>query len=373
MKSLVIIALSLAIANICTEASATKTGIVPRSEAHGVDFLGTEDYAYIVRSDLNSYMRTKNLNEGKDIVVYKLHQSCANGSHYLSAGDYFYIIKNNQYRRVKNMNTGEDPHTYALHSDFHGGDHYVSAYGSFYVIYTSKGKYRKTSNLNEGDYKEYDLDANTKGGLYYWGTDDYTYFIEPSSNFGIEYHRTDNLNKDSNSRTYPFHEDIINFLPGGLAIVQGPTYGKWLCITTLDNSNGGTELKQSMKIEHKVGFNSEKMSSIEHNWNVAATYSYSSGDLLKGLAQHQFSMTLAYGGATIDTSTESYHEQTTTTLQIDVVVLPYSTKYIWQYEVGLGTTELLKTNHFVYTDANTPPKTTPIKLLRKNSPIPTLD
>ena len=48
-------------ANYYTEASA----IVPRSEAHGVDFIGTQDY--IVRSDIGAYMRTTNLNEGKGI------------------------------------------------------------------------------------------------------------------------------------------------------------------------------------------------------------------------------------------------------------------------------------------------------------------
>ena len=106
------------------------------------------------------------------------------------------------------------------------------------------------------------------------------------------------------------------------------------------------------------------MSSLEHNWNVEIGYSYTSGDLLKGLAQHQFSMTFAYGGATINTSTESYEEETTKTLQIDVVIPAYSKKYIWQYQVALGTTELLLTNHFVYTDDDKPPT---------KNPIPTID
>lgn len=100
------------------------TEIVPKSEARGIDFCGTDDYYYIIRSDLGVYMRSTNFHEGKDIKIFSLSEACRWGDHYFACKDgdsYYYIIKGNQYRRVKNMKKDKDAVVYSLHPNCRGG------------------------------------------------------------------------------------------------------------------------------------------------------------------------------------------------------------------------------------------------------------
>ncbi len=113
---------------------------------------GTTDYVYIVRSDLNAYMRTTKINAGSDIVVHSLHPACTGGDHYLALDGYnmpfYYIIKGDQYKRVTNMNTDSDSIVYSLHPNCRGGDRYLAYYNEdlkeifFYIVFLSRGKYR---------------------------------------------------------------------------------------------------------------------------------------------------------------------------------------------------------------------------------------
>ena len=72
--------------------------IVPKSapEARGIDFCGTKDKYYIIRSDLGVYMSSKNFNEGSNIKIFSLSPACQWGDHYLATSDYFYIIKGDE-------------------------------------------------------------------------------------------------------------------------------------------------------------------------------------------------------------------------------------------------------------------------------------
>jgi len=264
--------------------------IIPKSKAKGTDFCGVGQYYYIIRSDLNCYMESSNFNEGLDLSIFTLHPACQNGDHYIGYEDgNFYIIKGNSYRRVSNLTTDSNAVVYSLHPNCQGGDHYLSAFGKFYIIFQEKGTYRSTTNMNQ-DWEgvEYDLHPNCRNGLYYWGLPDHYYFLKPASEWGVEYYKGTNFNKDECSAVYSVHPDVLNFLPGGLSITKGPAFGVWENIKTITNDSN-TPMTWQKRINKKVGYTKEKMTQITHNWNISASASIESGGLAALIAQVQFS------------------------------------------------------------------------------------
>lgn len=228
--------------------------IVPKSKAPGVDFCGVDEYYYIVRSDLGCYMRSTNFNEGKDLNVYSLHPFCQGREHYLAhEADLFFIIKGETYRRVSSMNTDTDAVVHNLHPNCQGGDHYLSAFGYFYIVFQSKGVYRRVTCLNtDSDAVEYSLHPSCRDGLYYWGIKGHYYFVKPHDQWGIQYYQTTNFNAIEDDETYSFHPDVLNFLPGGLAITQGSAFGTWEAIKTISNDSN-TPITWNKKITRKGG------------------------------------------------------------------------------------------------------------------------
>ncbi|XP_069490135.1 uncharacterized protein [Ambystoma mexicanum] len=336
-------------------------GIVPKKDAPGVDFCGVDKYYYIVRSDMKCYMRSTNFNEGKDLSVFSLHNSCLGGDHYLAhEDDLFYIIKTTSYRRVSNMNTDCDAVVYSLHPNCQGGDHYLSAFGKFYIIYASEGKYRRVKNMNtDEDAVEYDLHENCKNGLYYWGVKDYYYYVKPHDQWGIQYYRCTNFNTNEDGVSYSFHEDVVNFLPGGFSITKGPAYGTWECIKTLVNDSE-SPIVWTKKITVKIGYAREKMNSIEHNWNVSMSYSYNSGDLTAAFCRQQFSMSASYGGCSVNSEKENWSEATDVEESVNVTVKPHGKLYAYQYKLGLGKESVLFCRDMTFSDNSSPPTTIPL-------------
>ncbi|XP_038226384.1 uncharacterized protein LOC119842395 isoform X2 [Dermochelys coriacea] len=339
----------------------TMPTIVPKSKAPGVDFCGVNEYYYIVRSDLGCYMRSTNFNEGKDLNVYSLHPSCQGGEHYLAhQDDLFYIIKGGAYRRVSNMNTDTAAVVYNLHPNCQGGDHYLSAFGSFYIVFQSKGVYRKVTNMNtDSDAVEYSLHPSCRDGLYYWGVKGYYYFVKPHDEWGIQYYRTTNFHENVDAVTYSFHPDVVNFLPGGLAITQGSAFGTWEAIKTISNDSN-TPITWNKKITRKVGYAKEKMSSIEHNWSVSISASYQSGALTEAIAKYQFSLTTQYGGKSINTEKENWSEATDVEESVNLTLQPKEKIYIWQYQLGLGKKSVLFCRDMKFNDNPNPPTEVPL-------------
>ncbi|XP_069490139.1 uncharacterized protein [Ambystoma mexicanum] len=336
-------------------------GIVPKSKAPGVDLCGVKDYYYIVRSDMNCYMKSSNFNKGKDLNVYSLHQSCRGGEHYLAyQDDLFYILKGTNYRRVSNMNTDSDAVVYSIHPNCQGGDHYLSAFGYIYVIFQNKGTYRRVTSLNtDGDAEEYSLHPECRNGLYYWGVQNYYYFVKPHDEWGVQYYRCTNFNTNEDGTSMSFHNDVINFLPGGLSLTLGPAYGIWDCIKTMSNDSQ-TAITWSKKITRKVGYTREKMSSIEHNWNVSMTASYSAGDLTAAFAKYQFSVTAQYGGSSVNTETENWSEATDVEESVNLTLQPGQKMYVWQYKLGLGKQDVLFCRDMKFDDDPSPPTEIPL-------------
>ncbi|OCT63348.1 hypothetical protein XELAEV_18044446mg [Xenopus laevis] len=336
-------------------------GIVPKKEVCGVDFCGVDDYYYIVRSDLNCYMRCKNFNKGEDINIFSLHPSCRDGDHYVAhKDDLFYIIKGNSYRRVTNMNKDEDAVVYTLHPNCQGGDHYLSSGDYFYIIFQNRGVYRRTKNMNKDeDSEEFTLHPNCKNGLYYFGIKKYYYFVKPHDEWGLQYYRSGNFNKDEDSETFSFHPSVISFLPGGLAITKGSSFGTWECIKTISNDSD-TPVTWTKKITKKVGYEKEKMSSIEHNWKISLEVSMETGGLSALIAKSQFSLKTEYGGSSVNTERENWTQATDVEESLSITLQPNKSMYIWQYQLGMGSESVLHCRDTTFKNDSTPPTDNPL-------------
>ncbi|KAI4894006.1 hypothetical protein NFI96_007705, partial [Prochilodus magdalenae] len=343
-------------------------GILPKNKANGVDFCGVNSDYYIIRSDLGCYMFSTNFHRGYNLTVHNLHPSCRGGDHYLALDDNtFYIIKGNSYRRVSDMTRDIDAVVSDLHPNCRGGDHYLSAYGNFYVIFQSRGVYRRTTDLSKdsGAY-ECTLHPNCQDGLYYWGTKSHSYFVKPKGQWGFEYHKTDNLNKDTDAATFSIHPDVLNFLPGGLAETQGPAFGKWELIKTIFNDSE-TPIEWNKKITRKVGYTKSKSSSLEHNWKVAISATYEPGDLIKLLSKFQFSMSAEYGGSSVNTENESWEEATEVEESVNLTLQAQAKLYVWQYKLGFGEDDVLFCRDLRFDDEPNPPADVPLPPANKHN------
>ncbi|CAB4004378.1 Hypothetical predicted protein [Paramuricea clavata] len=339
------------------------TEIVPHSKAHGIDFLGTNDYYYIVRSDIGVYLKSSNFHGGSDIEIFDLHLSCQNGEHYLASVEgYFYIIKGDSYRRVRNMKADTDAQVFPLHPNCRGGDNYYSVNESFYIVFQDRGVYRTTTNMKEDhDGQEFPIHENCKNGLYYWGRDEYVYILEPVRNWGVEYRRATNLKDDSNGKLYSMHRSVVDFLPGGLAITQGSTFAKWEQIKSIANDSD-VEVHWSKEISHLKGVKRSELSTIEHNWKIQPTVSGSAGNLAGAFARAQFALQLEYGGKKVNTKNESWEDVKEVKEKIEFKLDPHQQVWIWQYLVGLGKEDILFCRDIEATNTNEPPTDDPLPL-----------
>ncbi|OCT60970.1 uncharacterized protein LOC108702916 [Xenopus laevis] len=335
-------------------------GIVPKKKSKGVDFCGDDEHYYIIRSDLNCYLRSSDFQNGDNLCIFTLHPSCRDGDHYLAHEDgYFYIIKGSSYRQVTSLNTDEDATVYSLHPNCQGGDHYLSASNYYYIIYQSRGVYRRTKNMNNNeDSDEFNLSADYKNGLYYFGMEGYCYFVKPHKKWGIHYYQCSNF-KENQILSYSFHPSVINFLPGGLAITKGPSFCRWECIKNICNHSDNviTWTKQNTM---RVGYEKEKMSSIEHKWTIALDDSMESIGLTTFIAKAQFSLKTEYGGSSVNTDRENWDQATEVEETIAATLQPQQCLYIWQYKLGLGSESVLHCHYTTITDEPIPPTRKPL-------------
>ncbi|XP_068102043.1 uncharacterized protein [Hyperolius riggenbachi] len=335
-------------------------GIVPKKKCK-TDFCGVDNYYYIVRPEVTCYMRATNFNRGEGLEIFSLHPSCRDGDHYLAHNDdLFYIIKGNYYRRVSNMNTDEGAVVYTLHPNCQGGSHYLSAFGNFYIIFQDRGVYRRTTNMNQdSEAEEFALHPNCKNGLYYFGVKNYYYFVKPHDEWGVQYVRCTNFNTSEDYETFSFHPSVISFLPGGMSITKGPSYGEWVCIKTIKNdSQVAVEWKK--QVTKKVGYEKEKTSSMEHNWKVSATVSAETGGLSSVIAKSQFSFTTEYGGKSVNTERENWSEATEVQETITVNLQPGHQINVFVYVLGMGKDAVLHCRDMRILDSPNPPTDVPL-------------
>uniref|UniRef100_A0A8C5MLQ7 Uncharacterized protein n=1 Tax=Leptobrachium leishanense TaxID=445787 RepID=A0A8C5MLQ7_9ANUR len=333
--------------------------IVPKKDAPGVDLCGTDQYYYIVRSDVGCYMRSTNFNKGEDLDVFSLHPACSNGDHYLAYDDdLFYIIKGTSFRCVSDIGTDEGAIVCSLHPSCQGGDHYFSAFGNFYIVYQNQGVYRRTKNMTTyKDGIEYSLHPDCKDALYYYGIKDCYYFVRPHEEWGVQYYRCTNFNTNESGQASSFHPSVINFLPGGLGLTHGPSAGVWTCIKTIKNDSQN-HTTWSNKVPVTQGFDKEKLSPIENNWNISASLPVETG-LSALLTKSQFSLAPTYGGSNVNTDGENW-KLTTIEETISVLLEPGKEAYVWQYQLSLGSDAVLFCRDLRFDDPNKPPVVIPL-------------
>lgn len=337
------------------------TKIVPKQKAPGVDFCGTDSYQYIIRSDLNCYMRSTDFHGALNIEIFNLHESCRGGDHYFAReGDHYFIIKGDNYRTVSNMNKDWDASVFTLHPNCRWGDHYFADGNYFYIVYQSRGVYRQVTNLNtdEGASEHY-LNPECKDGIYYYATSSYKYFVRPDNEWGIRYTRCTSLENYSDPYIRSIHADVVSFLPGGLAVTKGPTFGRWEAIKTISNDSN-SPIKWEKKITKTVGYTKKKMSSVEHNWKISISASYESGALTAALAKYQISMSAEYGGKQVNSEEENWNEATVTEEAISVDLQPHEQVYVWQYQLGFGQEAALFCRSMKFTNDSKPPNEVPL-------------
>ncbi|KAK7168486.1 hypothetical protein R3I93_004711 [Phoxinus phoxinus] len=339
-------------------------GIIPKSKAKGIDICAMGDwYYYIIRSDLGCFMMSTNLNKGHEMTIWKLHPACQNGDHYLGDwNSYLYVIKGNSYRRVTNLEKDNGAEVFSLHPNCRGGDHYLATTNYFYIIFQEKGTYRRTKNLNK-DWEgvEYKLHPNFRNGLYYWGVQGYFSFLKPASDWGVEFYTGTDLSNDKRTGVYSVHPDVLNFLPGGLSVSKGPSFGMWENIKTITN-NSNTSVTWQRKINKKVGYDKQKMSQITHDWKISASVTAESGDLAGLITKAQFSFSAEYGGSHVSTENESWNEATEEEEQLTFELEPNESVYLWQYKLGLGHEPVLFCRDLKIDDVPNPPTEVPLPL-----------
>uniref|UniRef100_A0A672MCD7 Uncharacterized protein n=1 Tax=Sinocyclocheilus grahami TaxID=75366 RepID=A0A672MCD7_SINGR len=307
-------------------------GIIPKSKAKGTDICATDYYKYIIRSDLGCYMQTSDINKGSDISIFSLHPTCQNGDHYLGDwGSKFYIIKGKFYCRVTDLMTDSGAVVYSLHPNCQGGDHYFSDSGHFYIIFQEKGTFRMTTNMNQDtNAQEHTLPPNWKNNLYYWAVQDHFNFLKPVSDWGVEFCCAFSF-QDNCADVYSVHPDVLNFLPGGLSVTKGPTFGIWENIKTI------------------------KLTAIH-----TASVSIESGELAKLIAKLQLSFSAEYGGSHVNTENESWNETTEVGELLKFELKPNERVYLWQYKLCLGEEPVLFCRDLTIDDEPNPPTEVPL-------------
>jgi len=312
--------------------------IVPKtsSDAKGIDICRTSDYIYIVRSDLGCFLRTKDLSVGGDVKAFKLNDNCMWGDAYMH-DEYgpFYIIFGDQVRSCKHLGQFDDDTYNSLDDKCKGGDHYFCWSTEFVVV---KGLYSQSfSGLFPTKYPvnpitpELPLPSMMTNGLYYWG-DKYSYCLKPEDS-KVTYNYCVELGIDYNKGLNQFMpKDVIRCLPGGVAQVLGPAWGKWVLAATQPNDSDNAMILHQYPIN--TGFTHFGVDDLTDSWDIEDT-----PDILTGLLKYQFKIDPSFGGVGIDTSDftwEDYPCNENVPINGNVQIPPNEVGYIWMLTLGFG-------------------------------------
>ena len=211
------------------------------------------------------------------------------------------------------------------------------------------------------------LHDECKGGVYYWATKGYFYFLKQVNNWSLGYYRTRFLFRKGND--YPVYAPITKFLPGGLAVIMGPTFAKWELIKTIDNKDEDAPLKFSEDIIRKNGYKREVVESIQHDWNISAhevNTTLTTEKIVTAAFKQAFSLPQEYGGCEFDSTEEDWTAEQKVNHEFVVNVPKRKCVYIWQCKLGIGKAEwhqdVFYTRQVKPTEGNTnTPKPPPIE------------
>ena len=368
------------------------TQIIPHGKANGTDFCGTNSRSYIVRSDLGCYMKSgvEDLHEGSQKGdISALHPNCSGGDHYMaftSVGllirEMFIVIKGNDFRQVRDLTKDADAVTGTLHKKCQGGDFYLAAWRavpyfnpisgpSYIIIFAKNWKYLVVSDLSTAkDAEEYELHDNCKGGLYYWADNSGRpkYYLVKPDQWGVQFHFTTDLHTDSNAGNMSFHPSVTNFLPGGMAVTMGPTFGVWQQIGFIGINSESAPVQYTRTVQKTIGYKKQALHSVQENWTVSTSFSteLSTGitieKILEASCKQQFSYSTSYGGQVVDTTQEDWSEERTTTEEFSITLQPGECLHVWQYKLGFteNNRDVLHCNYLQFTGTPTQPTNIPL-------------
>ncbi|XP_074838518.1 uncharacterized protein LOC142004740 isoform X2 [Carettochelys insculpta] len=336
--------------------------IVPQKDAHGTSIFRNRQGDLVVRSDLGCYLRTERLETGRGIEIRGLHPSCQGGDHYLGStkDPNIYILKGDSYRVVQDLSMDEGAKVYQLHPNCCGGDHYVKCANFFFILFLGRGVVRAVGDLSTDSHGEdKPLHPQCCLGLYYFGIGSCWASVMVDQRWGAQVYLYKSLIKASLGAIYSIHPDLVNFLPGGLALTRGPSFGGWECIKTLSNDSD-TPITWTHSVSRKVGFAKEKVASIGRNWEVGASTSLETGQLMAAVVKAQFSLAGKYGGSNVKTEKEEWTEAREEEETFQATLEPKQSLYVWQYRLGLGQEPILFFRDIKFTKDPTPPTTNPL-------------
>jgi len=334
----------------------------------GVDICAGWEGFYIIRSDSNidCYLRTTNLNKGKELKIETLHDSVQGGKHYLATPNHFYIIGTEKYKRINSLDAPGELKPFDLHPNCRGGDHYFAKTPHFYIFFKQKNKYRRVTNMNkDSEAKEFDIHPECSEGLYYWATDKYFYFLTwPKEEDFPLYYRTNNLNKNENTKIYPINLGVVSFLPGGLQLKNGRVFGKWEKIATFShedltkNSNDKSEpVEYEWEQKYSFGLKHTEYEKIARHWDISVQTKDKVS--FEKFLSSEISYSIKYGES-IETGTQSeWEEHKETTAKFRTKIYPGESVYLWQYKIGFGERELLLAENLKLTHSKEIPTEAP--------------
>uniref|UniRef100_A0A8D0GY05 Uncharacterized protein n=1 Tax=Sphenodon punctatus TaxID=8508 RepID=A0A8D0GY05_SPHPU len=335
--------------------------LVPQKESKGTGIFYNSEGAFIVRSDLGCYMVCQSLEIGNNIRIEKLHPACQWGDFYLSIlqSTEVCVIKGDTYRHVKNLSTDEGAGLTKMHPNCCGGDYYMNCGKVFLIVFLKRGVVRSVTALC-GDWDAYEIPLNPEcsNGLYYFGIFD-PVLIKMDDKWGAQFLRYKNISTAELFNFYSIHPDVLNFLPGGLALTKGSSFGAWNLIKSLQN-NSNSSITWSDKVTSKVGYMKRKMSSIEHSWKISTSLSLETGALSSFLSKAQFSLSAEYGGKSVQTGQEDWSEARDEEESLQVTLKPSEKLYIWQYRLGIGKDPVLFCRDIEFTQEEIPPNRNPL-------------
>ena len=358
--------------------STAHPAILPHTKAKEIDMCGgASQELYIIRSDLNCYMKQyyDKKSDSTKYEVYPLHPAYNGCDHYIynstkksgGIGPNFIVIKNSKFLRVgstlSTINRGgvEATDGEPLSSAMSNGENYCYDGKNYYKFYNGGTECVAAPSLTSDNTTHYSVPASCQNGLYYYG------YFSPNSQIGtltVNPFGVVNRGMSSNmGSTLPFFMfyNVVNFLPGGLAFSYGSPIHGWQLLKSFKNSSNA-KLSWSAAITKTIGSSLSAFQSLQQNWSVTKNASigtaFEKDFFIKASVQAQFSLSTQYGGASVQTSQADWNEQQSVTEKVEIDVGPGETAYVWQYRLGFAgmPNSFLYCRDIAITSSNMPPQ-----------------
>lgn len=331
--------------------------VASRTDSPGTDVFATRHGAFIVRSDLGCFLQTLDFRSGQDIKVWELHPACRGGDHYMGdpSSSAIYLLRGDTFLRVLDLTSEPSAQALPLHPSCQGGDHYTFCEDRFFVFFLGRGIVLSVADLATGSSaKEIHLEPGFTEGLYYYGSDAaHLACFRVDAENGLCAHLRSTV---GHQEVFSVHPDVLAFLPGGLAVIYGPSFGVWEFLKLISNATD-LPMPSSDEITRKVGYSKRALS---QKFSISGTLDPES--LIVSLLQSQFALPAAHGGIGLRTEQEEWEEVAEEEEPLRVILQPRQKLYWWQYRLGLGKEPILFCRSLKVTRSPAPPTHIPLPL-----------